>query len=43
MALTESMNAGDWIIALLASVGVGVLIVVFVLVVRMVFFDKKEE
>lgn len=41
--MADTMSTGDWIIALLASMGVVVLLVVFVLVVRMVFFGNDRE
>ena len=40
--MDESMGTGDVIIGILASVGVVVLLIVFVVVVKMVFLNKDE-
>ena len=41
--MEESMTTGDVVIGLVAGVGVVVLVVVFVWVVRMVFFEGDKE
>lgn len=41
--MEESMTTGDVVIGLVAGVGVVVLAVVFVWVVRMVFFEDDKE
>lgn len=41
--MEESMTTGDVVIGLVAGVGVVVLVVVFVWVVRMVFFEGDTE
>ena len=37
------MTSGDMMIGVFAAVGVVVLVVVFIWVVRMVFFEKKDN
>ena len=41
--MNEAMGTGDLIIVILAALGVVVLIGVFFVVVRMVFFSKDQE
>lgn len=41
--MEENMTTGDVVIGLVAGVGVVVLVVVFVWVVRMVFFEGDKE
>jgi len=41
--MEEVMTSGDMVIGALATVGVVVLIVVFIWVVRMVFLEKKDD
>lgn len=40
--MDEAMGTGDVIIGILASLGVVVLVIVFVVVVKMVFLNKDE-
>jgi len=41
--MEEGMTSGNMMIAVFAAVGVVVLVVVFIWVVRMVFFEKKDN
>ena len=41
--MNESVGTGDLIIVILAALGVVVLLGVFFVVVRMVFFSKDQE
>ena len=41
--MDEAMSTGDIIIGILAGLGVLVLLVVFVIVVKSIFFTKEKE
>ncbi len=41
--MKEGMTSGDMMVGVFAAVGVVVLVVVFIWVVRMVFFEKKDN
>ena len=41
--MEDTMGTGDIVIGLLAALGIVILIVVFFVVVRSIFFDKEKE